>query len=363
MRMRPATLLVLLLAIAPCAHALSWSEILFDPQGSDNGREYIELTGPEDLAGCMVRDSASADTLTLLRAGSNGVSLIVEDEGAYSNMSGPSLYGAGKAIGNGLGNAFEDLTIACNGTALLRTSYNASLVPGFKEGLSIVFADGAWVAGPIGGTPGAASASQPTAPQENGTQGSVPQATDAAVKGSGICNATLAIALSAQRGAPGDTIGFMIASGGYASFAADADGETLLEGDTLTRREYAITLPNASQVRIVAQARECDAHERATRVIAIVPRNGTAPVPAPAAAQADATRALAAPAPVPEGNETRAIPAARDGPEENGSAPAPAAVLADRDSGVVPWVSAFGIVTLVVSAGLFLRLRGEKEEA
>ena len=51
--------LLLMLLLVPAASALDWSEIMFDPQGADNGLEFVELAGELQL-GALERGSVDA---------------------------------------------------------------------------------------------------------------------------------------------------------------------------------------------------------------------------------------------------------------------------------------------------------------
>ena len=93
--------------------ALQWSELLPDPTGSDNGKEYIELFGAEDLSDCTLADEKSTDTLQLLRRGT-GTILILENESLVldaAQKNDATVYVIGSAIGNGLGNIADNIAI------------------------------------------------------------------------------------------------------------------------------------------------------------------------------------------------------------------------------------------------------------
>ena len=328
--MRKAALVVLLLAI-PLAFALSPSEVLYNPAGSDNGLEFIELSGDEDLTGCVVRDTASQDTLDILQAGS-GIILVVESDGIYANMTTDAVvYGAGAAIGNGLGNTAETVTISCNGTDLLTIAYNASLVT-VPDGASIVWRDNAWVAGTVGGTPGVGETPPDTIPET--TAPAAPMVEEA-------CNTTLLITVGATEGLPGDVITFTVVSADYAAWEALTDDGMIAYGDTLASRTHAITLPHgATDVRLMAESRACGGRQRATRHLSVRPPmvNETANATAPVAASAP-------PEPVvPE--RPAAVP----------KEPVTGRVIVDDDGSAVPWIAAFGIVTVITSSIVFIAI-------
>lgn len=357
------------LACLPAALALQWSEIMFNPLGPDDNLEFIELAGNASLEGCTVADSASSDPLTLLQNGSD-VILIVEDDSTLGRGSGAAIYGAGKAIGNGLGNANDALSIACNGSMLLSTSYDAGALEGYKEGMAITYAGGKWIAQPAA-TPGTLPMRQPAGIPHN-ESAALPDAEEASA-----CNTTLLLTLGMVNGSPGDLLTFTVISAGYAAWEATVAGELVAAGDTRTAREHALSLPEEGPLKLVATARECGGFQRATRYVDVVPR----PVPETPPGNTGSANAspTALPSSLPEmprgpENASAAVSGPAESPEHVADTPeeprdeangrertAETAVMLDTDRSVIPWVSAFGIVTLIVSTVLFFRLRGEED--
>ena len=335
-------LLLILLAL-PLVAALEVSELLPDPDGNDNGKEFIELIGPEGLAGCTVTDDRSSDTLTLVKPG-NEVILIVEEDGVYNDTPDATIYHAGKAIGNGLGNAADTIAISCDGTTLVNVSYDVSVIEAYAPGRSLVRNGSAWT--PATPTPGIRTATTNETPPAPPIR--IIPVEEHAYR---ACNATLAITVSGTEATAGDTLTFTIVSEGYASFVAEADGAAILEGDTLTRREYGLLIPEAREIRIAAEARQCDARQRAVRTVTVLPKKPEEPVQDTSNATANASMPLAV-VPVDTGEAS--------GPPEKAIHDAPvitARVVYDNDRNAIPWVAAFGIVTLLVSAWLFVRER------
>ncbi len=354
--MKHAALLVAFaLLIVPFAAAITPSEIFYDPSGDDNGREFVEFIGTEDLTGCVVRDSASADTLELLQPAENSdVILIVESDGAYANLTtSAAVYGAGKAIGNGLGNTADSIAIACSEAELISIAYNTSSLPDIPAGASIVYSGGAWAAGIIDGTPGAKESAppQPPTPPPPTPQPPKPPSPSG---GGGIampeaCNTTLLLTVGATQGWAGDTVTFTIISDDYASWEAITDARMIAFGDTLSGRTHAIELPmEAAEVRLVAESRACGGRQRATRYIAVVqPENTTIPITVTQEAKTEVAAPPATPPPAPV---TAPLPTPQ--PQEVITAN----VIVDEDANAIPWISGFAIVTVVASVAVFLVL-------
>ena len=88
------------------------TEIMYNPPGSDNNKEYVEVVFSEGtlIDGWTVEDSSHQDIILLVNgSGNSKINLIVEED--YSadyfediDLEVVSIYSAGKAIGNGLSN-------------------------------------------------------------------------------------------------------------------------------------------------------------------------------------------------------------------------------------------------------------------
>lgn len=390
MRLLPLALLLLI----PGASALEWSEILFDPQGTDNGLEFIELSGNGSLEGCTVSDASSSDELTHVHNGTNGFTLIVEEDSALMNMTTEAaVYHAGAAIGNALGNTGDSITIACGNETPLTTTYEAAAITGWQAGLSIVLRDGAWAPSVENGTPGLPNpAPPPPPPPPPSPPGTVTVTFIPSPKPSGggggggayippvECDSTLLVTVSATTVYAGDLLSFTVLAPGPADFEIFADDVVIEWGDTAAGPDRTITVPsNASEMRIVATSDRCDAHQRAVRLVKILPGQAPAadlssdqemPEGSPvvmASVQDSSARPPARSVPDPTGavvQEIAAPLASRELQEEVAEerpAPIPTrTVIADSDSRVVVWVSAFGIITMLVSVGLFLHLRRQE---
>ena len=81
------------------------NEIMYDPSGSDNNKEFIELYHSQwlNFSGYTAGDADSNDTLQLIYFYNSSYSLIVEEGFNYTEINA-SIYSVGAAIGNNLNN-------------------------------------------------------------------------------------------------------------------------------------------------------------------------------------------------------------------------------------------------------------------
>jgi hypothetical protein len=403
---RPTTIRCLLalfaLAVLPCATALDWSELLPDPSGTDDGHEYIELLGDEDIDGCRIADEKSADTLMLVRRGT-GTILILENDSAVlaaAVQQNATVYAIGNAIGNGLGNTVDSLTLSCDNETLLDTAYNTSGIDGYAAGKSLVWSAAAsgWIVGLIDGTPGVI-----TLPDDGGGDpagnGSVERNEPvdgkkitggrSAAGGAALptrCNTTLSITVSKTTADPGDVLLFTVISDVYVWYEVLADNVTWLEGDTLDGPEHGLVVPSASVLRISAYSEACG-RQRTSRFVKVrwTPENesssGFPPRPSDGAVL-NATPETLVKRNLSlngtgdekklndetdlEGGDNSAKRGAEDMPivplatgaavdDAAASGDMRGSVLRDQNRAMVPWIAAFGIVTIIVSALVFFR--------
>ncbi len=81
------------------------TEVMYNPIGSDNNKEFVEVYGTNNLTGFIIGDTNQNDSLICLQFNNScNVSLIVEEGFNYSSLS-CSIYSAGATIGNGLSNS------------------------------------------------------------------------------------------------------------------------------------------------------------------------------------------------------------------------------------------------------------------
>ena len=129
----------------PFVSGVSITEIMYDPSGSDNLLEYVELaTEGQSLAGWTIADAKSSDPLMLVQEGSGTIALIVE-EGSTISAEGAWVYHAGPTIGNQLNNAGDTITVRdATGTIVVTASYKES-DGGHNDGNSLCNLGGGWV--------------------------------------------------------------------------------------------------------------------------------------------------------------------------------------------------------------------------
>ncbi|MBU0536561.1 MAG: lamin tail domain-containing protein [Nanoarchaeota archaeon] len=151
-------LLMIVMNLAGAMHSVSGiriNEIMYNPAGDDNNKEFIELfmDSPEDLTGWIISDLASDDTLSLLQYSDSHYALIVE-EGFDITGINATVYSAGATIGNNLDNSADEIFFYMPNTTLVASAhYDGSIAN--NNGRSIEFVDGEWLESiEIGGTPG-----------------------------------------------------------------------------------------------------------------------------------------------------------------------------------------------------------------
>ncbi len=159
--MMPRFLLFLVLAaslatsLALPAAGARINEIMYNPDGYDYDREFIEIftTNPANLSGWVIADSESNDTLACLRCANSSYALITEEGFDYS-ITNASVYSAGATIGNDLDNTADEIFLYNTSNALVASaSYDGSIANG--NGKSMELVEGEWLESvEEGGTPG-----------------------------------------------------------------------------------------------------------------------------------------------------------------------------------------------------------------
>ncbi len=86
------------------------SEIMYNPEGDDNNREYIEVYSNVSLENYTIEDLASHDILALIKQSSSSFALIVE-EGFDANNTNATIYSVGATIGNNLNNEHDVIVL------------------------------------------------------------------------------------------------------------------------------------------------------------------------------------------------------------------------------------------------------------
>ena len=121
------------------------SEVMYNPAGSDNNQEFVELffETPTNLTGWRIADSTSEDVLVPLMLREGIYVIIVEEGYNYSGMNS-SVYSVGATIGNNLGNEADLIQIINpEGEIMASLSYNSSL-GGNGNGKSICLFNNSW---------------------------------------------------------------------------------------------------------------------------------------------------------------------------------------------------------------------------
>ncbi len=163
--------LAMLVAMSAAASAVHISEVMYNPQGTDNNREYVEVYAPNtSLDGWAAGDSAENDTLELLYQGTSPYQMVVE-EGFYYENSEVTYYSAGPSIGNSLNNAGDSVFLySQEGVLMDSMSYDDGLAN--DNGHSLEYFNGTWRESIMaGGTPGAANSIAAPHDNSSGTGG------------------------------------------------------------------------------------------------------------------------------------------------------------------------------------------------
>lgn len=150
--------IILLFFFMAEAHALVINEVLYDPAGSDNNKEFIEVVSDEPVTftGWIIADSEANDTLVALHVfeqteiNETSYALIVEEGFNFTDINA-SIYSAGATIGNNLNNDGDEIKLFdSNGTLVATMRYNQTL-----NGTSIEYVHGMYEESlTAGGTPG-----------------------------------------------------------------------------------------------------------------------------------------------------------------------------------------------------------------
>jgi len=132
------------------------NEVMYDPLGSDNNKEFVEIFGTDNLSGYILGDLTSNDSLELIKFVPGNFSLIVEEGFNYTNIN-CSVYSVGASIGNNLNNDADKVFLyynnTHNNTLVDFMEYNGSLAN--NNGYSLELVNGSWKEScEPGGSPG-----------------------------------------------------------------------------------------------------------------------------------------------------------------------------------------------------------------
>src|SRR3989344_2156976 len=135
------------------AGSLRINEIMYNPNGSDNNKEYIEIYSDNylNLSGFIIADGYSNDTLAEIKFFDSDYSLIVEEGFNHININA-SIYSVGATIGNNLNNDGDNLILFYpNGSIADAVNYSDNA----SEGYSLEWFNGSWYQSFVfNGTPG-----------------------------------------------------------------------------------------------------------------------------------------------------------------------------------------------------------------
>src|SRR3989338_8839793 len=104
-------------------NAIQITEIMYNPQGNDNNKEFIEIEGTNNLSVYTIGDLEQNDTLNLLYYYENSnYSLIVEKAFKHTRINA-SIYSAGATIGNNLDNTQDTLLLFKENQTIVEVNY------------------------------------------------------------------------------------------------------------------------------------------------------------------------------------------------------------------------------------------------
>ena len=151
--MQKINCLLLALALAlPLVGAVHVNEIMYNPPGSDNNKEFVEVFGTDDLSRYTIGDLASNDSLEMLKFVPGNLSLFVEEGFNHTDIN-CSVYSVGATIGNSLNNGGDTIFLYLDNTLIDFVGYDGSLAN--DNGYSIELVDGEWQEScKQGGSPG-----------------------------------------------------------------------------------------------------------------------------------------------------------------------------------------------------------------
>jgi len=150
------SVIMLFLSFLPYVFAdIKINEIMYNPEGTDNNKEFIELlSSPQiNLSDYLISDGDSNDTLTLDYFNSNSnYSLIVEDD-YLIKTNNASVYKIGATIGNGISSTDVIYFYDPNGNLIDSVEINSSIANG--NGYSIEHFNNSFYESTVfNGTPG-----------------------------------------------------------------------------------------------------------------------------------------------------------------------------------------------------------------
>lgn len=141
-------ILMTIISIKSSSALVRINEIMYNPVGSDNNNEYVEIYFDENInfSYYFIGDFVNNDTLKLINNiknnNKNKFILIVEENFDYNNVNCP-VYSAGKNIGNGLGNKGDVIFLFDENNKIIdKVTYTNNYANGNGKSLSLV--NGFW---------------------------------------------------------------------------------------------------------------------------------------------------------------------------------------------------------------------------
>ena len=134
-------------------NAIQITEIMYNPQGNDNNKEFIEIEGTNNLSVYTIGDLEQNDTLNLLYYNENSnYSLIVEEGFNYTGINA-SIYSAGATIGDNLDNTQDTIFLFKENQTIVEVNYTNEFAN--DNGYSLEFWNNEWIeSNNKGGSPG-----------------------------------------------------------------------------------------------------------------------------------------------------------------------------------------------------------------
>ncbi len=143
--------LIVFILFIEIVSAVRINEIMYNPGGNDNNKEFIEIYGTNNLSDYLIKDSETNDSLSLLKFKNNSDYSLIVEEGFDFFAVNCSVFSAGSSIGNGLNNDKDSIFLYYNNTMIDNYSYINSI----DENYSLEFFNDSFKKSLTeGGTPG-----------------------------------------------------------------------------------------------------------------------------------------------------------------------------------------------------------------
>ncbi len=133
--------LLFILLVFPLLCGFQITEMMYDPEGQDNNREYIEIfVNDTNLSELLFEDLVSSDVLTLVQFFDGPYALVVEERFNATDLN-ITVYSAGATIGNGLNNEEDLVLFRTNESILDAVFYSSSRDGGRNNGKALCVRD------------------------------------------------------------------------------------------------------------------------------------------------------------------------------------------------------------------------------